>query len=138
MLKLENLKKVYDGVTILENINLNIEDGEIISILGPSGCGKTTLLNLILGIAEADGGHIVFNGQDITDVPMEKRGFNICLLYTSIHKLYIIQRTDFYTFPAAGTAVIHIKFICMHKQWIKQQIYGAAAHRCLLYTSRCV
>ena len=59
MLKLENLKKVYDGVTILENINLNIEDGEIISILGPSGCGKTTLLNLILGIAEADGGHIV-------------------------------------------------------------------------------
>ena len=77
MLKLENLKKVYDGVTILENINLNIEDGEIISILGPSGCGKTTLLNLILGIAEADGGHIFFNGQDITDVPMEKRGFNI-------------------------------------------------------------
>ena len=37
MLKLENLKKVYDGVTILENINLDIEDGEIISILGPSG-----------------------------------------------------------------------------------------------------
>lgn len=77
MLKLENLKKVYDGVTILENINLDIEDGEIISILGPSGCGKTTLLNLILGIAEADGGKIFFNGQDITKVPMEKRGFNI-------------------------------------------------------------
>ena len=49
-------------------------------------------------------------------------------LRSSIHKLYIIQRTDFYTFPAADTAVIHIKFICMHKQWIKQQIYGAAAH----------
>lgn len=77
MLKLENLKKVYDGVTILENINLDIEDGEIISILGPSGCGKTTLLNLILGIAEADGGKIFFNGQDITKIPMEKRGFNI-------------------------------------------------------------
>ncbi len=77
MLKLENLKKVYDGVTILENINLDIEDGEIISILGPSGCGKTTLLNLILGIAETDGGKIFFNGQDITKVPMEKRGFNI-------------------------------------------------------------
>ncbi len=77
MLKLENLKKVYDGVTILENINLDIEDGEIVSILGPSGCGKTTLLNLILGIADADGGRIVFNGEDITNVPMEKRGFNI-------------------------------------------------------------
>ena len=77
ILKLENLKKVYDGVTILENINLDIEDGEIVSILGPSGCGKTTLLNLILGIADADGGRIIFNGEDITNVPMEKRGFNI-------------------------------------------------------------
>ena len=44
MLKLENVKKVYDGVTILENISLEIEEGEIISILGPSGCGKTTNL----------------------------------------------------------------------------------------------
>ena len=48
MLKLEHIKKSYDGVTILEDINLEIEDGEIISILGLSGCGKTTLLNLIL------------------------------------------------------------------------------------------
>ena len=46
MLKLENLKKVYDGVTILENINLNIEDGEIISILGPSGCGGCVKIRL--------------------------------------------------------------------------------------------
>lgn len=46
MLKLENLKKVYDGVTILENINLNIEDGEIISILGPSGCGDYVKIKL--------------------------------------------------------------------------------------------
>ena len=47
MLKVENLKKVYDGVTILENINLNIEDGEIVSILGPSGCGKSTFLRTL-------------------------------------------------------------------------------------------
>ena len=49
MLKLENVKKSYDGTTVLDGINLEIEDGEIVSILGPSGCGKTTLLNLILG-----------------------------------------------------------------------------------------
>lgn len=77
MLKLNGVKKSYDGVTILNDINLEIEEGEIVSILGPSGCGKTTLLNLILGITEADAGAIVFNGEDLTNVPMEKRGFNI-------------------------------------------------------------
>lgn len=77
MLKLEHIKKSYDGVTILDNINLEINDGEIVSILGPSGCGKTTLLNLILGLTDADSGSIRFNGEDITRVAMEKRGFNI-------------------------------------------------------------
>ena len=56
---------------------MEVADGEIVSILGPSGCGKTTLLNLILGITDADEGTILFNGEDITDVPMEQRGFNI-------------------------------------------------------------
>ena len=62
---------------MLKNISLDIGEGEIVSILGPSGCGKTTLLNLILGIVDADGGRIIFNGEDLTDVPMEERGFNI-------------------------------------------------------------
>lgn len=77
MLKLENIKKSYEGTVVLDGINLDIEDGEIVSILGPSGCGKTTLLNLILGITEADSGKIIYNGEDMTNLPMEKRGFNI-------------------------------------------------------------
>ncbi len=77
MLELKHIKKTYDGVTILNDINLQINDGEIVSILGPSGCGKTTLLNLILGLVESDKGKIIFNGNDITETPMEKRGFNI-------------------------------------------------------------
>ena len=77
MLKLQNIKKSYDGTTVLDGISLEIPDGEIVSILGPSGCGKTTLLNMILGITEPDSGSIEFNGKDITDSPMEKRGFNI-------------------------------------------------------------
>lgn len=77
MLKLENVKKSYDGTIVLDGINLEIEDGEIVSILGPSGCGKTTLLNLILGITGIDSGKIIYNGDDLTNTPMEKRGFNI-------------------------------------------------------------
>lgn len=77
MLELRNVNKSYDGVTILKDISLEIGDGEIVSILGPSGCGKTTLLNLILGITDADSGQILFQGKDLTHVPMEQRGFNI-------------------------------------------------------------
>lgn len=77
MLTLQNIKKSYDGKNILNDISLDIEEGEIVSILGPSGCGKTTLLNLILGITMPDSGKIIFNEQDITNVAMEKRGFNI-------------------------------------------------------------
>ena len=77
MLELKNVKKSYDGTVVLKDISLDIGEGEIVSILGPSGCGKTTLLNLILGIVDADSGRIIFNGEDLTDVPMEKRGFNI-------------------------------------------------------------
>lgn len=77
MLELKNIKKSFDGKTILNDISLDVQDGEIISILGPSGSGKTTLLNLILGITEVDGGKIIYNGEDMTNVPMEQRGFNI-------------------------------------------------------------
>lgn len=77
MLELKHVKKVYDGKVIIKDISLEIEKGEIVSILGPSGSGKTTLLNLILGIAPADQGSIWFDGEEITNVAMEKRGFNI-------------------------------------------------------------
>lgn len=77
MLELKNIVKKYDGVTILDDVSLEIGKGEIVSILGPSGSGKTTLLNLILGITDVNSGKILYEGEDITNVPMEKRGFNI-------------------------------------------------------------
>lgn len=77
MLELKKIRKSYEGIEVLKNINLKIEKGEIISILGPSGCGKTTLLNLILGLTQVSEGRIIFDGEDITQMPMEKRGFNI-------------------------------------------------------------
>lgn len=77
MLKLENIKKSFDGTAVLNGISIDIQDSEIVSILGASGGGKTTLLNIILGLLPADSGKIIFNGTDITKTPMEKRGFNI-------------------------------------------------------------
>lgn len=77
MLKLEGITKSFDGIKILDNLNFEIPKGQIVSILGPSGSGKTTLLNSILGINEVDSGKIIFDDEDLTNVSMEKRGFNI-------------------------------------------------------------
>lgn len=77
MLELKKIRKSYEGIEVLKNINLKIEKGEIVSIFGPSGCGKTTLLNLVLGLTQVSEGRIIFDGEDITEMSMEKRGFNI-------------------------------------------------------------
>lgn len=77
MLTLKDVKKSYDNTTILNGISLSIETGEIVSILGPSGSGKTTLLNCILGITDIDSGKVLYDGEDVTHVSIENRGFNI-------------------------------------------------------------
>lgn len=75
-IKIENINKSYDGVQVLKNINLNIEDGEFFSILGPSGCGKTTLLRMIAGFIEPDSGAIYLGDEDIISLPPNKRNVN--------------------------------------------------------------
>ncbi|MFJ7980497.1 ABC transporter ATP-binding protein [Lysinibacillus xylanilyticus] len=77
MLELKNISKNYKNKKVIENINLSIQSGEIVSLLGPSGCGKTTLLNIILGLTQQTDGQLFFNGQDISKQSMQDRGFNI-------------------------------------------------------------
>lgn len=77
MLSLKKVGKKFGNNRVLENINLNIDRGKIISILGSSGSGKTTLLNLILGLEEPTEGEIFLEGENITNLSMEKRPFNI-------------------------------------------------------------
>lgn len=77
MIELNNVKKSFGGATVLNGVSFSISEGEIVSILGSSGSGKTTLLNTILGLVQPDSGEIIYNGVDITGLPMEKRGFNI-------------------------------------------------------------
>lgn len=77
MLELRHVMKKYGAHTVLDDICLEIDDGQIVSILGPSGGGKTTLLNVLLGTTEVTSGEILCDSDDIAGVPMEKRGFNI-------------------------------------------------------------
>ncbi|MEQ4651695.1 spermidine/putrescine ABC transporter ATP-binding protein PotA [Providencia rettgeri] len=76
LIELKSLSKGFDGKQIISELDLTIQNGEFLTILGPSGCGKTTVLRLIAGLEDADGGQIILDGQDITNIPAENRFVN--------------------------------------------------------------
>lgn len=71
--KLVNITKSFDEKIVLENINIDIKDGELVSLLGVSGCGKSTTLQLIAGLINPDSGDIIFNDKSVLNIPTGKR-----------------------------------------------------------------
>lgn len=68
ILKLNSVTKVFNSVTVVDQISLAIEDGEIFTLLGPSGCGKSTTLRMIAGLENPDAGEIVYQGRTLASV----------------------------------------------------------------------
>ena len=77
LLSLKNLSKRFDKTQAVADVSLEVERGEFFGLLGPSGCGKTTTLRMIAGLERPDSGSIAFDGQDITNLPAERRGFGM-------------------------------------------------------------
>ena len=76
IIELIDVCKEFDGVSVVENINFYVRKGEFITFLGPSGCGKTTTLRMIAGFELPTSGKILLNGQDISNLPPDKRPVN--------------------------------------------------------------
>ncbi len=77
IIELSHITKTFeDGVTVIEDLNLSVKRGELVTLLGPSGCGKTTLLRMIGGFDMPTSGEILLHGQDIASLPPEKRPIN--------------------------------------------------------------
>lgn len=76
IIELRGVAKYYGNTSALHNINLQIANGEFLTLLGPSGCGKTTILRLISGFESPSQGELLLQGKDITTVPPEKRQVN--------------------------------------------------------------
>ena len=80
-LDLIHLDKAFDGVIAVRDFNLQVEQGEFVSLLGPSGCGKTTTLRMVAGFETPNKGSIFLAGTDITSVPpnycLEQCGFRL-------------------------------------------------------------
>ena len=74
-LVLKNIKKKYPSFTL--DVDLEVRQGEFLSIIGPSGSGKSTLLNIIAGLESPDSGKVLFADEDLTDVSVQKRGFSM-------------------------------------------------------------
>lgn len=72
-IELKNVGKSFNKTTVIENMNLKIEDGSFTVLVGPSGCGKTTLLRMIAGIGPQTSGQVLIDGKDVTDIPPGKR-----------------------------------------------------------------
>ena len=72
-----DVSKRFGGVSAVEDVSLEIGDGEFFSLLGPSGCGKTTTLRMIAGFERPDAGRILLQGGDVTDVPANRRPVNM-------------------------------------------------------------
>lgn len=76
LIQFQNIVKDFDGQVVLKGINLDIYENEFVTLLGPSGCGKTTLLRILGGFLEPNQGTVIFDDQDITNLPPYKRDLN--------------------------------------------------------------
>lgn len=86
-LEISKLKKVYDGKTVLDNINLKIEDFNVLAFIGASGSGKSTLLRLIAGLEPFEEGSINLNGKDIASEDLTEHRKNIGFVFQD-HNLF--------------------------------------------------
>ncbi len=97
IITLDHISKVYDGVTVVDDFNLEITKGEFVTFLGPSGCGKTTTLRLIAGFETPSEGKILLNGNDISKLPPYKRPVN-----TVFQRYALFPHLDVYDNVAFG------------------------------------
>ena len=73
MLEIKDLYVSYGMMEVLHGISVDVQDKELVSIIGPNGAGKTTLIKTIMGLVKPTSGQIIYNGEDITNIPAHKR-----------------------------------------------------------------
>ncbi len=114
--RLENLTKVFGKVVAVNNLNLDIKDGEFVALLGPSGCGKTTTLLMIAGIYKPTKGYIYFDDQVVNDLPPKDR--NIGMVFQSYALYPHMTVYDNIAFP--------LKLKGLSKDYIDKKVHEVA------------
>src|SRR4051794_11971029 len=73
LLEARGLEKWYGRRQVVNGVDFEVNQGEVVGLLGPNGAGKTTSFRMTIGLIDADGGKVMFDGQDVTQMPMYKR-----------------------------------------------------------------
>ncbi|QQQ73876.1 ABC transporter ATP-binding protein [Saccharothrix sp. 6-C] len=95
-LRLDGLRKSFGGQSALDGLDLELAEGELVSLLGPSGCGKTTALRIVAGFETADSGAVLVDGRDITRVPANKRDMGMVFqAYSLFPNMTVTQNVAF-------------------------------------------
>jgi putative spermidine/putrescine transport system ATP-binding protein len=95
-IKFENLYKSFGPNEVLKDINLEIEQGQLVTLLGPSGCGKSTLLRCLAGLETVTSGKVYLDGKDITNVDPKNRGIGMVFQqYSLFPNMTVLQNVKF-------------------------------------------
>jgi multiple sugar transport system ATP-binding protein len=107
-ISLRDIRKEFDvsgGVEVaVDGVDLDIEDGEFITLVGPSGCGKTTTLRCIAGLEQPTSGSVLFDGEDVTEVPAEKRGLAMMFQNIALYPHMTIEDNIAYPLKIQGVS----------------------------------
>ncbi|MGO2201021.1 ABC transporter ATP-binding protein [Pseudomonas helleri] len=101
-LKIKNLQKGFEGLSIIKGIDLEVNDREFVVFVGPSGCGKSTLLRLIAGLEEVTGGTISLDGRDITEVSPAKRDLAMVFQTYALYPHMTVRKNMSFALDLAG------------------------------------
>lgn len=95
-LVVKDLYKAYDNEAVLKKISFDVKKGEFLSVLGPSGCGKTTLLRILIGLEKQDGGSIIKDGEEISNLGASERGMGIIFQnYALFPNMTVLQNVSY-------------------------------------------
>ncbi len=73
LLSADGVTKTFSGITALDSVSIDVNEGEIVGLIGPNGAGKSTFFNCLLGVTKPDGGRVTFDGRDLGRVPTHRR-----------------------------------------------------------------
>ncbi len=111
LLELQNITAGYDKNVILKDLDFQVEEGELVSLLGSSGCGKTTTLRLIAGFSTPMSGKFMFGGKDYTQVPLNKRNFG-----------FVFQSYALFPYTTLFRSAFGLKMRKVSREQIKKEV----------------